>query len=95
MQASKHITDGYSGTKIVMGGKALSRPARTQHQCLLETALFVSGEQNHLVLGQNLLLFIQNACVNKGLTKSVQTETILCLYVAEMELIILSYCIII
>jgi len=27
MQASKDMTDGYSGTWIGMGGKALSRPA--------------------------------------------------------------------
>lgn len=86
MLASKDMAVGYSGTQIGMGGRALSRPPRILRQCLLEIALILSGEKDHLVLRQNLLLFIQSACVNKGLTTTVQTETILCLYVAEGEL---------
>jgi hypothetical protein len=86
MEALKDMTDDYSEPQIGMGGKALCRPARTLRQCLREIALIVSGEQDHLFLGQNLLLFIQSAYVNKGLTKPAQTETILCRYAAEMEL---------
>lgn len=58
------------------GRKVLSRPARTLRQCLQETAL-IASEQDCLVLGDNLLLFIHGTRVNKGLTQPVQTETIL------------------
>ena len=61
MLASKDMAVGYSGTQIGMGGKALSRPPRILRQCLWEIALILSGEKDHLVLRQNLLLFISQS----------------------------------